>query len=59
MEIREITDQTFLGDFAKFKSEKAKAALVKNKAWGFTRNINDLDCSSSAGILIQRSSEIN
>ena len=32
MEVREITDETFLSDVAKLKSEKAKTALVKNKA---------------------------
>jgi len=30
--VREITDDTFLSDVAKFKSEKAKTALIKNKA---------------------------
>ena len=32
MDVREITDETFLSDVAKLKSEKAKTALVKNKA---------------------------
>jgi len=32
MDVREITDDTFLSDVAKFKSEKAKTALIKNKA---------------------------
>jgi len=32
MDVREITDQTFLSDVEKFKSEKAKTALIKNKA---------------------------
>jgi len=32
MDVREITEETFLSDVAKFKSERAKAALIKNKA---------------------------
>jgi type I restriction enzyme R subunit len=32
MDVREITEKTFLSDVAKFKSEKAKTALIKNKA---------------------------
>jgi len=32
MDVREITDETFLSDVEKFKSEKAKTALIKNKA---------------------------
>ena len=32
MDVREITDETFLSDVAKLKSEKARTALVKNKA---------------------------
>jgi type I restriction enzyme R subunit len=32
MDVREITDETFLSDLAKFKSDKAKTALIKNKA---------------------------
>jgi type I restriction enzyme R subunit len=32
MDVREITDETFLSDVAKLKSEKAKTALIKNKA---------------------------
>lgn len=32
IDVREITDETFLSDVAKLKNEKAKTALVKNKA---------------------------
>lgn len=32
MDVREITDETFLSDVAKLKNEKARTALVKNKA---------------------------
>jgi len=32
MDVREINDQTFLSDVARFKSDKAKTALIKNKA---------------------------
>ena len=31
MDVREITDETFLSDVAKLKSEKARTAFVKNK----------------------------
>jgi type I restriction enzyme, R subunit len=32
MDVREITDKTFLSDVSKLKNEKARTALVKNKA---------------------------
>ncbi len=32
MDVREITDETFLSEVAKLKNERAKTALVKNKA---------------------------
>lgn len=32
IDVREITNETFLSDVEKFKSEKAKTALIKNKA---------------------------
>jgi type I restriction enzyme R subunit len=32
MDVREISDETFLSDVAKFNSDKAKTALIKNKA---------------------------